>query len=131
MWGGEQNNITTNVICNNGAGIEVHRTTQNDLTGNNLTRNVYGLYMDQLNSSSIKSNNFTMNVIGVFSGKSSENEIYSNNFDTNDTQAYDSGTNNWDNGSDTGNCWSDYSGSGVYPIRGGSNIDHYPTILHV
>ncbi|EKQ54021.1 MAG: hypothetical protein B655_1050, partial [Methanobacterium sp. Maddingley MBC34] len=69
----------------------------------------------------------TANTVGLFSDNSKTNEIYTNNFSNNNTQAYDTGTNNWDNGVNTGNYWSDYSGSGVYPIQGGSNIDHYPT----
>jgi parallel beta-helix repeat protein len=127
MWASSHNNLTSNIISNNGAGIEIHQSTENNLTGNNLSNNVYGFYLDQLTSSNIKTNNFTSNTIGLYSDNSNSNAIYTNNFNTNDTQAYDTGSNNWDNGVNTGNCWSDYSGSGVYEIMGGSNIDHYPT----
>ncbi len=37
--------------------------------------------------------------------------------------AYSSGVNTWDDGVDTGNFWSDYDGSGIYPIADGREKD--------
>jgi len=42
---------------------------------------------------------------------------------------FDEGTDNqWDDGISKGNAWSDYSGTGTYPVDGTANsIDHYPS----
>ncbi|MFW9793574.1 MAG: right-handed parallel beta-helix repeat-containing protein [Candidatus Thorarchaeota archaeon] len=44
--------------------------------------------------------------------------------------AIDGGTNNlWDDDDATGNAWSDYMGSGTYPIPFSSSVDRYPSTL--
>lgn len=54
-------------------------------------------------------------------------EIYNNMIGFNDAgNAADSGIwNDWDDGVDSGNIWSDYSGEGVYSV-GGMGVDNYP-----
>ena len=54
-------------------------------------------------------------------------EIYNNMIGFNEAgNAVDSGIwNEWDDGVDTGNIWSDYSGEGVYSV-GGMGVDNYP-----
>ena len=56
------------------------------------------------------------------------NTLYYNSFnlksDVADTAcAYSSGANTWDDGVDRGNFWSDYDGSGIYPIADGREKD--------
>jgi parallel beta-helix repeat protein len=73
---------------------------------------------------------------GLGSTDSSNNYIYHNTFKSNRHQAYDDGTNIWDDGYPSGgNYWSDYTGSdddgdGIgdipYEIPDGINSDRYP-----
>ncbi len=43
-----------------------------------------------------------------------------------DHNGYDNNLNTWDDGVDTGNWWSDYTGPGVYNVPGGVSVDNYP-----
>ena len=63
--------------------------------------------------------------------------IFHNNFMENNQNAYDEGTNIWDDG-ERGNYWDDYTGEdsngdGIgdtpYPIPGGDNQDNYPMMI--
>jgi len=73
---------------------------------------------------------------GVGISGATNNYLYHNNFKENRYQAYDDGTNVWDNGFPSGgNHWSDYTGSDEngdgfgdtpYLIPGGINKDFYP-----
>ncbi len=107
----------------------------------------YGLYIDS--STDDPSDNyvaectFRLNAqYGVYLTSSSGFKIYKNTFDRNngasgtgafDTahlQAYDDAsteyTNLWNTTTD-GNCWSDYTGTGAYPIDGGQDRDEKPS----
>jgi len=122
-----------------------------DIYTNNITDNLfYGIYMDQstgiiitentiqnnpyagiaLNNDSTKNklqyNNLEENGFGIYADNSNGNKIYQNNFYTNTAFAYDNGTNNWDNETNTGNYYNDWPTTNPRDIPGGSNIDHYP-----
>jgi parallel beta-helix repeat protein len=123
-----------------------------DISGNNITGNLfYGIYM--YNSSNMKIMNNTVknnpyagiaiyggssnntlsyntlqnNQFGLYMDSSSNNSVYKNDFVSNTVQAYDNGTNNWDNGT-TGNYWSDWTTTSSRAINGGSNVDHHPSL---
>jgi thiol-disulfide isomerase/thioredoxin len=82
----------------------------------------------------VNSNNYGIRM----SFSSDYNTIYHNNLINNtDHNAYDSGTNTWDSGSE-GNYYADYTstdpdgngiGSDPHPIPGGSSIDRFP-LMH-
>ncbi len=96
MWGCILNNITDNVISNNGYGFYIKEVSRyNNIFTNNISNNGYGFYIEN----------------GPYS-----NLIYHNNIINNTIQAYDNGTNNsWDNGYPSGgNYWSDYNGTDMF-----------------
>jgi PKD repeat protein len=106
-----------------------------------ITYSGVGVNLSQTNNSVLKNNIITKCNQGVVSygylsseSKYQTNLIYHNNFVDNTQNAYDSTTNNWDNGTQ-GNYWDDYigednDGDGIgdtpYSISGGGNQDHYP-----
>jgi parallel beta-helix repeat protein len=123
------NTLSLNDIAGNGNGIRLFNfANQNNVTQNNLTSQGWaGIVIDSSNSNTLTLNNITTNSEGLYSmNGSNSNLIYTNNFQLNTRQAYDEGTNSYDNGA-TGNYWSDYGGIGTYPIQGGSNVDNFPT----
>ena len=121
----DNNVITHNDASNNGDGIELWRNSDNNTVKNNvLSNNVYGIELWE---------------------NSDNNRIYYNNLENNENQAYDDGSNYWDNGYPSGgNYWSDYTGvdnyrgenqavpgsDGIgdtqYYISGVNNKDRYP-----
>jgi parallel beta-helix repeat protein len=119
------NTISKNTLNNNSDGIDFGYSG-NNLIENNLVSNSSesGIYLDP---------------------SSNNNLIYHNNFTNNINQAYDYGSNYWDNGYPSGgNYWSDYAGAdnykgknqeipgsdGIcdtsYNIYGYGNMDRYP-----
>ncbi|KXA94598.1 hypothetical protein AKJ65_03985 [candidate division MSBL1 archaeon SCGC-AAA259E19] len=126
-WGiinSHYNVIKNNILENHStAGIAFYFTTNNVLKNNLVENNRKGIYLRG----------------------SSNNQIYHNNFLSNTTQAFDNGSNTWDNGYPSGgNYWSDYTdednyhgenqdipgsdgiGDTPYSIPGDSNQDRYP-----
>ncbi|ODS37806.1 MAG: hypothetical protein A7315_03665 [Candidatus Altiarchaeales archaeon WOR_SM1_79] len=109
-------------ISNTDVGIEVAYSTNINITRNNISNNKYGIYIDS----------------------SSNNLVYHNNITGNTNQAFDDGSNQWDNGYPTGgNYWDDYIGVDFFSgpdqnISGsdgigdnpyyidGDSIDYYP-----
>ncbi|MBA7691642.1 hypothetical protein ES703_100193 [subsurface metagenome] len=96
-------------------------------------------------NNTLSNNTCENNNYGILLYSSSNNLIYHNNFINNDNQAYDDGTNTWDDGYPSGgNYWSDYAsedenrgenqdipgsdgiGDTPYYIPGDSNRDRYP-----
>ena len=119
LTGGSNNNFSNNIVRNNhNDGIFLHHS-ENNIVSNNIFENnsYYGIELDHYASTR-------------------GNQIYHNNFINNGNQAYDSGSNYWDNGYPSGgNYWSDYTGldtdgDGIgdtqYVISGDNNQDRYP-----
>lgn len=113
----DNNSISTNIAKNNRGGIVlINDSNNNFISGNIVENNIYN---------------------GIFITSDSDNNlIYHNNFMNNENQAYDNGSNFWDNGYPSGgNYWSDYTGTDVdgngigdtpYYILGDNNQDRYP-----
>ncbi len=99
-------NITNSYFEGNQFGVQALYSDYWAIIGNTFRWNEeYGIYIDGMSGPVIYENTFVGNKI--------EN-------------GYDTGNNFWDDGVDTGNAWDDYSGSGVYPIPGGTSQDRYP-----
>jgi parallel beta-helix repeat protein len=139
------NSIMNNTIsANKGDGILLHWLShRNIITGNTVTNNQNGITIRYSSDSNIITNNTVSSNNGTgislpwvyFWGTSDDNVIYHNNLINNVKQAYDDGTNSWDNGLvDGGNYWSDHTctgnpsnGSQPYIISGnGSAQDRFP-----
>ena len=146
---GENNQIISNHIFDNGKGIRIsgfnNTIANNNISNNNqnyttnitlMGENNFGIYLVAAND-----NNITGNTISNHLGKgiklsllSLNNTIYKNNFIDNAVNAFDDSNNSWDNGK-FGNYWSDYTGKDKnedkigdtpYLIPGGDNKDNHP-----
>jgi len=107
------------------AGIKIN-SNGNTITFCNITENDYGICVDS-----------SLDEHGISSNRIYNSNIYHNNFVNNIQNAYDHGTNAWDNGLE-GNYWDDYNGednngNGIgdtpYNITGGLNQDNYPLMV--
>lgn len=139
--GGSSNNlIENNLIRNNlGGGISFYRHSSNNvIVSNFIENNQYGIELIGSSYNSIVNNTVENNRRGIYLIFSSDgNSIYHNNLINNrEMQAYDNGSNYWDNGSE-GNYWSNYSGKDMnddgmgdtpHTIPGDNNQDRYPLI---
>jgi parallel beta-helix repeat protein len=118
-------------------------TLDNNTCSNNLGEGVYLFdYSDNntFTNNTFKNNGWSIGGSGIGIGCSFNNTIHHNYLLNNQTQAYDDGTNNWDNGSE-GNYWDDWQppehpdadGNGIVdeprPIEGGSSVDRYPLVI--
>jgi len=128
-----QNN-TANL--NNGYGIWLgYSSDNNTLTNNTASNNEVSIILDDSNNNTLTDNNASKNDFGILIGYSSNNNTpHHNNLLDNTQNAYDTGTNQWDSGSE-GNYYSDYNGTdpdgdGIgndpHPIPGGTSIDRFP-----
>ena len=140
---GDHNIIMNNNISSNmGDGILLHwGSDRNIITGNTVTNNQNGIVIRYSSDSNIVTNNTVSsnNDTGIsltwvyYWGSSDNNLIYHNNIVNNAKQAYDNGTNSWDNGSvDGGNYWNDHICTGN-PSNGSQpycmdkqGVDHHP-----
>ncbi len=134
--------IANNNISFNNGGISMTFSSSNTITNNTIYSNENGgIFLSGMsNKNLIENNTIRSNYgYGVYISTYSENNwIYHNRFVNNQTQAYDNGSNYWDNGYPSGgNYWSDYKredknddgiGDIPYPIPGDNNKDHYPLI---
>jgi parallel beta-helix repeat protein len=145
----ENSDIYFNKIINNentGIDLEVN-SNYNWIAGNTISNNNIGIHLNIASGNEITHYNDGQNEIwnkidnnnyGLYSSvASTDNLIYHNNFMENTQNAYDEGSNIWDDG-ERGNYWDDYTGEdadedGVgdtpYPIPGGDNQDNYPMMI--
>ncbi len=117
-----------------GAGINIF-SNNNTITGNNVSNNFNGIYISRARNNKIVGNTVRGNLgFGIRLEDASNNTIYANQLRDNYRQnAYDNGSNQWDNGS-IGNYYSDFicqdRGDGIcssgYAIPGGLSKDRYP-----
>lgn len=124
----EGNTINGNV----GSGVHLHSSHECRILDNILMGNYHGVGFYDSNNCSVIGNWIGYNSLyGVsIDSQSHQNKIYGNSIGWNiGANGFDdSGYNLWDNGIDTGNVWSDYSGFGLYEIDY-YGVDNYPSFL--
>jgi parallel beta-helix repeat protein len=137
--------ILDNNLCENNfsVGISLGYSDNSVLTNNNCSNNTNdGISVYGSSYSTLAGNTCRSNEHGIILVYSSNNNTIHHNYLLNNTEnnAYDDGTNNWDNGSE-GNWWSDWQppehpdadGNGIVdeprPIEGGSSVDRYPLVM--
>jgi len=118
-----------NVLEHNQRGISVSGSaTDNGIIHHNeISHNSdYGIYLQSGDNWDIANNTILWNGgTGIHLSASSGTEVYYNTIGLSTTQnGYDNIIQDWDDGIDTGNWWSDYSGTGTYSV--GSGTDNYP-----
>jgi len=154
------NFVKNNLVENNTLGIGLAESTNNTILGNTVENNLWGIilqtsdnniienntvdnnYYNGINLNSSSNNNTIENNTcsnnqneSIYLTHSSGNRVYHNNFIKNTTQAYDDGSNYWDNGYPSGgNYWSDYTGVDNYKgenqdIPGSDGIGDTPYII--
>jgi parallel beta-helix repeat protein len=117
----DANYLSTIVIGADGSTIE----------GNYIHHNEYGLHLLRTNYATVISNRVYHNAYtGILVNRACEgNRIYGNSLGWNGVNAICGGADNqWDDGVNRGNQWSDYNGEGIYVIDA-DNVDRYPEIL--
>ncbi len=156
FWEGKEILITNNTIHHtNGFGIEMDETTDFTIRDNRIYESYRGLYLKDVQSGNILRNIIWRNEFGVdlVIGHSiitnnsiygnteigirvrtgiASNMIYGNRIGWNGVQNAEDNSNStgWDDGLGTGNSWSDYNGTGQYPVPGSSSsLDRWPLIL--
>lgn len=127
--------IIQNHRWNDSYGITLAFSNNNTIRNNSFVFNQDGIRFVSSSYNIIFNNLFENNTNGIsIDSNSKENMMLHNHFINNTLQAFDIGTNHWDNGSE-GNYWSDYAGldennDGIgdtpYTIPGGVNEDKYP-----
>lgn len=141
------NTVSRNNISGNDDGMAFVHSGDNSITDNTLSFNGgEGVGFGRNSNYNIIANNTMQgNRQGLGTYGSNGNKAYHNNFINNQFQAYNNGTNTWDNGYPSGgNYWSDYTGpdnysgpnqnlpgrDGIgdvpYPIPGDPVQDRYP-----
>jgi len=126
---------------NQGVGIRFWASNNNSISGNRaLDNQLSGIELQDSENNTIAGNYAGGNRgRGIFLTSSQNNFIYNNCFaDNNEYDAYDDGTNRWDDGK-VGNHYGDFiegckdeDGDGIcdeaYEIFGGSNLDGHPLV---
>jgi parallel beta-helix repeat protein len=133
------NIVNNKAVGNNNVGIELFGSVSCSVYGNNVTANSgagsggveSGIYLFNTNDSTIEANHvIDGNGYGVNIGlHSTGNQIFLNNITWNSWgNGFDNGSSNtWDDGVEIGNRWSDYNGTGAYPIEGmAGSVDRFP-----
>jgi parallel beta-helix repeat protein len=129
-------NVMNIAASNNYYGIYLYQSSNNTLENLIASNNDYGIRLWSSSNNNVKKNNANLNnYCGISLQYSNDNKIYLNNFIDNTQNAYDTGTNQWDSGSE-GNYYSDYTGTdnntdgiGEDPysiLGGGGSVDHFP-----
>jgi parallel beta-helix repeat protein len=149
LWETDNSIIIDNTMnLNSLHGIHLYSSSNNMLASNTVnSNNYYGVYMhsssncNTLTNNTVNSNNYGIGMSSL-SSSSNYNTIYRNNLINTIGNAYDTGTNTWDSGSE-GNYWSDYiekypdaeeiDDNGIwntpYDIPGDTSIDRFP-LMH-
>jgi len=119
--------IENNLCMYNTEGIIIHETKNTIIINNTLKFNIRGIHLEYSSNCDITYNRLALNNNGIYAIYSSNNLIFNNKFIDNYLQAYEYGGNNlWCNlEANTGNYWSDYSGSGSYKISGSAEAEDY------
>lgn len=135
-------NSTGNLVANNivtqneNVGIELTASINNRISNNTVAFHSapstdQGIWVQEgSNDNTFDGNTILRNSKGVDIYSSSNNIFYHNNFLNNSIQADRdelSPSNYWDNGVE-GNYWSDYTGSGPYPIGSTGDTDNFPLL---
>ena len=120
-----------NVLVNNQRGISITGGSTNNgiIHHNEITDNTnYGIYITSGNTWDILNNTILWNgLYGIYLTGSSGTEVYYNIIGISGTaNGYDSIAQNWDDGVDTGNWWSDYDGISPTYNTAGNGVDNYP-----
>lgn len=104
--------LDSNVAYNNTIGFYLWYSFRNNFTRNGVFVNRNGFYVQGLSDGNL----FLENEIGWNTLHNAIDDVEGNN---------------WDNGQDTGNAWSDYISGGYYNIYGAAGaIDGFPTTLN-
>jgi parallel beta-helix repeat protein len=92
-----------------------------------------GIYLFMNTNGSVVGNEIVYNGdVGIVVQSCTNFVLYNNEMGLNGLNALESNIENqWDNGVDTGNAWSDYNGTGYYEIPGDTpSEDRYPALLN-
>jgi uncharacterized repeat protein (TIGR01451 family) len=141
VYGGRENGFD---------GIRFENVANGRIDDSRSDNNYRGINFLSSNNNDIINSIVENNIYGIILGDSDNNHIYHNKLVNNTNQAYDNGTNYWDDGYPSGgNYWSDYPGTdnywgenqnilgsdGIgdtpYSIPPGTNQDRYPIITWV
>jgi len=142
MLSSPNNTITgNNATTNSWHGIILESSSNNNITKNNASGNgYYGIYLRYSSDNNTIAYNLISknNQYGINITTSTANTIHHNMFIANNgaskgtigsiSQAYDDSSGNYwyDNTAQEGNYWSNWDGTGTYPIDGGQASDNYP-----
>ncbi len=121
---------------NNHTGITIQETANSTIHHNSCYNNSYGLFVQDSDHCWVDENLFLENRYegGIIDTSSANNQFHHNTFLANSIgtpQARDDGLNNlWhEESTREGNYWSDYAGTGFYPLAGLANAtDFYPLV---
>ncbi|NIP42197.1 MAG: T9SS type A sorting domain-containing protein [candidate division Zixibacteria bacterium] len=117
------------IIATTYYGAGTNATLNGNYIHDNSTGFGIGYGTSDVTTATVTNNRFVNNEYGLTTSASSGIALlaYGNTFN-NDYNADDDAGGTWDNGS-YGNCWSDYSGTGVYTVGGDAGaVDNYPTV---
>lgn len=125
-------NITNNEIYSSDfCGIHLDRAINLTISSNMMYSQEIGLLMEHCINNTVTWNIAFDNDYGIISDYGENNTFYYNDLGWNsNTNAYDDNGKDeyWSNDSNVGNWYSDYSGTGTYPITGSTGaIDYYPS----
>ena len=136
LYGSSNNMLASNAAnLNNICGIVLSSSSDNMLANNTASSNNWGICLSDSSNNTLANNIASNNGYGIGLYGSSNNTLTINNLIDNEWHnAYDTGTNHWDDGS-AGNYYSDYNGTdpdgdgigeGPHLIPGGESEDRYP-----